>query len=88
MMKLITGAMSYTVDEVQGNDSSGQGNSNSTTISEEMTAGPAAQLGQTGLQLWQKNLNIKPTLEIRPGYQLNLVEAKDVAFGGLMKEAN
>jgi type IV secretion system protein VirB10 len=40
----------------------------------------AAQLGQTTLQLLQKNLNIKPTLEIRPGYQFNVIVTKDVVF--------
>ena len=40
----------------------------------------AAQMGQTSLQLLQKNLNIKPTLEIRPGYRFNLVVTKDLVF--------
>jgi type IV secretion system protein VirB10 len=46
-----------------------------------MTAALPAQLGMTRLKLWQKKLNIKPTLEIRPGYQFNLEETKDLAFG-------
>jgi type IV secretion system protein VirB10 len=86
MMSLVTGGMSYAVDQVAGNDSSGNGNSNSTTIQDEMTAALAAQLGQTTLQLLQKNLNIKPTLEIRPGYQFNVVVTKDVAFAGALRE--
>jgi type IV secretion system protein VirB10 len=45
-----------------------------------MTAALAAQLGQTTLQLLQKDLNIKPTLEIRPGYQFNIIVTKDVVF--------
>jgi type IV secretion system protein VirB10 len=28
----------------------------------------------------QKNLNIKPTLEIRPGYQFNVIVTKDLVF--------
>ena len=40
----------------------------------------AAQLGQATLQLLQKNLNIKPTLEIRPGYQFNVIVTKDLVF--------
>ena len=46
----------------------------------EMTAALAAQLGQTTTTLLQKNLNIKPTLEIRPGYQFNIVVTKDLIF--------
>jgi type IV secretion system protein VirB10 len=86
LMSLVTGGMSYAVDQVSNNDSSGNGNANSTTIQDEMTAALAAQLGQATLQLLQKNLNIKPTLEIRPGYQFNVVVTKDVAFRGAYAE--
>ena len=37
------------------------------SMQQEMASALAAQLGQTTMQLLQKNLNIKPTLEIRPG---------------------
>lgn len=40
----------------------------------------AAQLGQATLQLLQKNLNIMPTLEIRPGYPFNVIVTKDMVF--------
>jgi type IV secretion system protein VirB10 len=49
-------------------------------MQDEMIAALAAQLGQTTLQLLQKNLNIKPTLEIRPGYQFNIIVTKDMIF--------
>lgn len=83
MMSLVTGGMSYAVDQVSDNDSGGSDSGNSTSLQDEMTAALAAQLGQTTLQLLQKNLNIKPTLEIRSGYQFNVVVTKDVAFGGV-----
>ena len=44
----------------------------------------AAQMGQASLQLLQKNLNITPTLEIRPGYQFNLVVTKTSFFSILI----
>ena len=75
-MSLVTGGMSYAVDQVSNNDS----DSDSTSMQDEMIAALAAQLGQTTLQLLQKNLNIKPTLEIRPGYQFNIIVTKDVIF--------
>jgi type IV secretion system protein VirB10 len=56
--------------------------SDSATIQDEMTAALAAQLGWATLQFLQKNLNIKPTLEIRPGCQFNVAVTRDVAFGG------
>ncbi|MDR0354540.1 MAG: hypothetical protein LBJ64_02220, partial [Deltaproteobacteria bacterium] len=58
MMSLVTGGMSYAVDQVSNTSS----DSNSTSVQDDMTAALAAQLGQTTLQLLQKNLNIKPTL--------------------------
>ncbi|MDL2260388.1 hypothetical protein LJB99_05905, partial [Deltaproteobacteria bacterium OttesenSCG-928-K17] len=76
LMSMISGGMSYAVDQVSNNDS----DSNSTTVQDEMAAALAAQLGQTTLQLLQKNLNIKPTLEIRPGYQFNIIVTKDLVF--------
>jgi type IV secretion system protein VirB10 len=79
LMSLVTGGMSYAADQVANNDS-GSDDENGVSIQDEMTAALAAQLGQTNLQLLQKDLNIKPTLEIRPGYQFNVVVTKDVAF--------
>lgn len=38
------------------------------------------QLGMTTAQLISKNLNIAPTLEIRPGYRLNVTVTKDLTF--------
>lgn len=36
------------------------------------------QMGQIGMQMAQKNMNIQPTLEIRPGYQFNIMVTKDI----------
>ena len=68
--------MSYSMDSL---DNSG-GDSDNPTLQNEMGAALASQLGQATLQLLQKNLNIKPTLEIRPGYQFNVIVTKDVVF--------
>ena len=38
------------------------------------------QLGQVTAQLIAKNMNIAPTLEIRPGYRFNVVVTKDMVF--------
>jgi type IV secretion system protein VirB10 len=35
------------------------------------------QLGQAGMQITQRNLNIQPTLEIRPGYRFNVMVTRD-----------
>jgi len=78
MMSFITGGVSYAVDQTANNS----GNNTSTTMQDEMVSALAAQLGQTTIQLLQKNLNIKPTLEIRPGYKFNVIVTKDLVFRG------
>ena len=40
----------------------------------------AQQMGQASMEVLRRNLNIAPTLEIRPGFQFNVVVTKDVAF--------
>ena len=74
-MSMITGGMAYTMDSLDSG-----GDSDKPTLQNEMGSALAAQLGQTTMQLLQKNLNIKPTLEIRPGYQFNVIVTKDMVF--------
>ena len=76
MMSLVSGGMAYALDGA--NDSTET--DNGTRMTDEMTASLAQQLGQTTTTLLQRNLSIKPTLEIRPGYQFNIVVTKDVIF--------
>ena len=78
LMSMISGGMSYTMDSLSG--SSGSSGNDTPTLQDEMGSALAAQLGQATLQLLQKNLNIKPTLEIRPGYQFNVIVTKDLVF--------
>lgn len=76
MMSLVSGGMAYALDGA--NDSTKT--ENGTRMTDEMTSSLAQQLGQTTTTLLQRNLSIKPTLEIRPGYQFNIVVTKDVIF--------
>ena len=76
LMSMISGGMAYTMDSLD----SGNSDSDNPTLQNEMGAALASQLGQATLQLLQKNLNIKPTLEIRPGYQFNVIVTKDLVF--------
>lgn len=50
------------------------------TASSAMSEALGQQLGQVTAQLITKNLNIAPTLEIRPGYRFNVVVIKDLTF--------
>lgn len=76
ILSMITGGMAYTMDSLSGDS----GDNDTPTLQDEMGSALAAQMGQASLQLLQKNLNIKPTLEIRPGLMFNLVVTKDLVF--------
>lgn len=58
-----------------------QGPNNSRpTASSAMSEALGQQLGQVTAQIISKNLNISPTLEIRPGYRFNVMVTKDITF--------
>lgn len=76
LMSMMSGGMAFTMDSLDNSAS----NRDKPTLQNEMGSALAAQLGQTKLQLLQKNLNIKPSLEIRPGYQFNVIVTKDMVF--------
>lgn len=50
------------------------------TASSAMSEALGQQLGQVIGQMVARNLNIAPTLEIRPGYRFNVVVTKDMTF--------
>ena len=63
-----------------------QDNTNSSDSSDRQRAGDALSealgqtLGQVLGQIISKNLNISPTLEIRPGYRFNVIAVKDMTL--------
>ena len=60
----------------QDNGSTG----NSQRASDALSEALGQQLGQVTAQMIAKNLNIAPTLEIRPGYRFNVIVTKDMTF--------
>jgi type IV secretory pathway VirB10-like protein len=50
------------------------------TAGSAMSEALGQQLGQVTAQLISKNMNVAPTLEIRPGYRFNVVVTKDLTF--------
>lgn len=75
LMSLISGGTGFAMDSF-----SDSGSSENPSIQDQMGTALATQLGQTTLSLLERNLSIKPTLQIRPGYQFNLVVTKDIVF--------
>jgi len=57
------------------------GNANARpTAGSALSEAMGQQLGQATAQMISKNLNIAPTLEIRPGYRFNVIVIKDMTF--------
>lgn len=50
------------------------------SASSAMSEALGQQLGQVTAQLIARNMNIAPTLEIRPGYRFNVIVTKDMTF--------
>ncbi len=61
-------------------DNSNDRNGDRQRASDAMSEAVGQQLGQATAQLIAKNLNIAPTLEIRPGYRFNVIVTKDMTF--------
>lgn len=53
-------------------------NGENTNSSQIIAASIGQQMGQLGMQMAQRNMNIQPTLEIRPGYEFNIMVTKDI----------
>lgn len=80
IMGVITGAMQYSQNNTNANvQVGGLGfTSGNPTIGQTMAGSLGQQLGQTGLSITQKNLNVQPTLIIRPSYPFNVMITADI----------
>ena len=43
-------------------------------------------ISNTSTMMLRKNISISPTLEIRPGYEFNVMVARDMVFPGAYEE--
>jgi type IV secretion system protein VirB10 len=74
LMSAVTAGITYSQRQ---NDNSYR---NAPTASSALSEALGQQLGQVTAQLIAKNMNIAPTLEIRPGYRFNVIVVKDLTF--------
>lgn len=72
----ITAAVGYSQSRDQNSNSTNQ----APNMNSEMSSALGQVFGQVIAQVVQKNLNIAPTLEIRPGYRFNVTVTKDLVF--------
>jgi len=56
----------------------GDGNTFKESDSEKMYAAIISEMGQVAKQMIQKNMDIAPTIEIRPGYRFNVFVTQDI----------
>jgi type IV secretion system protein VirB10 len=75
LMSAVTAGVSYSQQQNQQTVGYQQ-----PTASSAMSQALGQQLGQVTAQMIAKNLNIAPTLEIRPGYRFNVIVTKDMTF--------
>ena len=79
LMSAISAGISYSQDRYQ------QGNGNyyaPPSFSDELSQAVGQQFGQAAAKLLEKNLDIAPTLKIRPGYRFSILLIKDFVFPG------
>lgn len=77
LMSLVTATTTYALDRDNNSSSDANGN-DSKTVSQSLNEAFAREFGQITSQQIQRSMNISPTLEIRPGYRLNVMVVKDI----------
>ena len=61
-------------------DDSSSSDDDSNSLAEEMRISLASELGSVMTKIIERDLNVSPTLIIRPGYELNVLTTKDLMF--------
>lgn len=80
VMGVITAGMQYSQNSTNPTTQAGAYNYGNPTIGQTMAGSLGQQLGQTGLQVTQKVLNVAPTIIIRQGMQFNIMIAADLVL--------
>jgi type IV secretion system protein VirB10 len=77
LMSAVTAGITLSQDNDHRSDGRG---SDSQRASDALSEALGQQLGQVTAQMIAKNLNIAPTLAIRPGYRFNVTVTQDLTF--------
>jgi len=78
--ELLGAAALSTVLSVGSELGAGADNGNNTAILQALRLGAANSLNQTGQQIVRRNLNIQPTLTIRPGFPVRVIVNRDLVL--------
>lgn len=83
ILGVITGALQYSQNNTNANvqvGGVGIASNNNPTIGQTLSGSLGQQLGQTGLSITQKNLNVAPTLIVKPNYPFNIMLTADIVL--------
>ena len=83
IMGVITGAMQYSQNNTSATTQSG--GAYNPTVGQTMSGALGQQLGQTGLAITNKGLNVSPTIIIRQGYTFNILLTADLILSSIKK---
>lgn len=78
--RLFSSALMFSVFGAAGQLSQPQSNNNQLSSQEIIYGAIGQQMGQTATQLVAKNMNIQPTLKIRPGTDFNVLLTRDMVL--------
>jgi type IV secretory pathway VirB10-like protein len=78
--KIITGAAFSSLLAATAQRSQGDVTSFQPTFPQVWASNAAGQINQAGQQLTQKNLQIQPTITVRPGFSVNVLVSKDIVL--------
>lgn len=76
IMSVLSGVSAFASDTFK----SSTAQNDKPSLQDELGSALASQLGQSSLKVLQKNLDIQPTLTIRPGSHFNMIAIKDIVF--------
>lgn len=79
LMSGITASVSIATDDSDSN-SNNNSYSSSSNVNSSIREAMADQFGSVLAKVIERNLNIAPTIEIRPGYNFNVMVTKDLTF--------
>lgn len=77
---ILLSAISAGLQISQGTFGSGSQTTDTRDLREILAAALGQNLGELGTEIARRNMNVQPTLEIRPGYRFNIAVMKDLVL--------
>ena len=82
LLSLISAGMNLSLQGSSAVGSTSLGSAAALTPQQEIASSLAQQLGNVGQEMIRKNMQIQPTITIRPGFRFHIMVNRDIVFGG------